>query len=76
MRVCVGSPSIFSTRKCRSATLAIWGRCRDRHDLGALAEPPQRVGDAVRGLSADACVDLVEDHRLAACDCGDGERDA
>ena len=27
MRVCVGSPGIFSTRKCRSATLAICGRC-------------------------------------------------
>jgi hypothetical protein len=27
MRVCVGSPAIFSTRKWRSATLAICGRC-------------------------------------------------
>ena len=27
MRVCVGSPGTFSTRKCRSATLAICGRC-------------------------------------------------
>src|SRR5262249_33518806 len=27
MRVWVGSPGTFSTRKWRSATLAIWGRC-------------------------------------------------
>ena len=27
IRVCVGSPGTFSTRKCASATLAIWGRC-------------------------------------------------
>ena len=25
--VCVGSPATFSTRKCRSARVAIWGRC-------------------------------------------------
>ena len=64
MRVCVGSPGIFSTLKCRSATLAICGQVRDRDHLRALAEPAQRLADRVRRLAADARVDLVEDDRL------------
>ena len=49
---------------------------RDREHLRALGEPLQRRGDGVGGLAADARVDLVEDHRLAAADRRDRERDA
>jgi hypothetical protein len=38
----------------------------DRHDLSALREPLQCLGDTVRGLSSDTRVDLVEHHRLTA----------
>ena len=76
MRVCVGSPGIFSTRKCRSATLAICGRCVIVITCARSASRPQRLGDAMRGLAADAGVDLVEDHRLAARDGSDRQRDA
>ena len=49
IRVCVGSPGTFSTRKWRSATLAICGQVRDRDDLRPLGEPAQGLGDRVRG---------------------------
>ena len=39
---------------------------RDRHDLCPLRKTLKRLRDPVRGLAADACVDLVEHHRLAA----------
>src|SRR5690242_17061377 len=52
------------------------GQVRDRDDLRAPGEPPERVGDRVRRHAADAGVDLVEDHRLPAGDGGDRERDA
>jgi hypothetical protein len=47
-----------------------------RGHLRPLREPLQELADGVRGLAADARIDLVEDHRLAAADCCDGERDA
>ena len=75
MRVCVGSPGTFSTRKCRSATLAICGRCVIVITCARSASRCNVSRDAVRRLAADACVDLVEDHRLAATDGGDRERD-
>ena len=49
---------------------------RDRDHLRAGAEALQRTADRVRGLAADARVDLVEDHRRPAADRGDRERDA
>ena len=49
---------------------------RDRDHLRARGEPLKRLADRVRRLAADARVDLVEDHRLAAGDGGDRERDA
>ena len=49
---------------------------RDRDHLRARGQARERVGDAVRGRAADARVDLVEDHRLAAADGGDRQRDA
>ena len=52
------------------------GQVRDRDHLRALREPLQGLRDRVRGLAADAGVDLVEDHRLPAGDRGDRERDA
>src|SRR5215213_4904023 len=39
---------------------------RDRDDLRAQGEAPQRFCDRVGGRPADARVDLVEDDRLAA----------
>ena len=48
---------------------------RDRDDLRAVGEAAQRLADGVRGLAADAGVDLVEHHRLAAADGRDRERD-
>ena len=48
---------------------------RDRDDLGALGQALERAADGVRGLAADARVELVEDERRAARDRGDGERD-
>ena len=47
MRVCVGSPGTFSTRKCRSARLAICGRCVI---VTTCAAPASR-----RSVSATAC---------------------
>ena len=75
MRVCVGSPGVFSTRKWRSASAAICGQVRDRYDLRPLGEPLQESADGVRRLAADACVDLVEDKRVTARDGCDRERD-
>src|SRR2546430_12057809 len=49
---------------------------RDRHDLCALGETAQRIGNAMCRLAAYAGVDLVEDHRLAARHSRDGERNA
>ena len=75
MRVWVGSPATFSTRKCRSATLAICGRCVIVSTC-APSDSLWRVGrDRMRGHSADARVDLVEDERLAARHRGERERD-
>ena len=48
----------------------------DGDHLRALGQPLQRAADGMRGLAADACVDLVEDHRVAASDGGDRERDS
>ena len=75
MRVCVGSPGTFSTRKWRSARARDLGKVGDRDDLGVPGEPAERVSDRMRGPAADPGVDLVEDHGLAACDGGDRERD-
>src|ERR671935_3336945 len=36
------------------------GQMRDRENLSPSREPPERVPDRVRGVAADACVDLVE----------------
>src|SRR5207253_5029575 len=52
------------------------GEVRDRHDLRTRGEAAQRFRDAVRGLAADACVDLVEHHRLAACNSCNRKRDS
>ena len=68
MRVWVGSPGTFSTRKCRSASAAICGRCVIVITCARSREPLQDAADGVRGLAADAGVDLVEDERLAARD--------
>ena len=75
IRVCVGSPGTFSTRKCAVGDARDLRQVRDRDHLRALGEPPQRLGDGVRGRAADARVDLVEDDRLAARDGRDRERD-
>ena len=75
MRVCVGSPGTFSTRKWRSATLAICGRCVIVSDLCPPGEPLQRLAHRVRRAAADARVDLVEDERLAAAYRRDREGD-
>ena len=63
IRVCVGSPGTFSTRKCASAALAICGRCVIVRSCARAGEPGERVGDRVRRPPADAGVDLVEDDR-------------
>ena len=76
IRVCVGSPGTFSTRKCVSATLAICGRCVIVSTWARSARRWQRGGDRVRGHAADAGVDLVEDERLAPGDGSERERDA
>ena len=76
IRVCVGSPGIFSTLKCRSATLAICGRCVIVITCARSASRRKRLADRVRGLAADSRVDLVEDHRLATADGRDRKRDA
>ena len=76
IRVWVGSPGTFSTRKWRSARLAICGRWVIVTTWARLAEPLEGAADRVRRLAADAGVDLVEDHRLAAADRRDRERDA
>ena len=77
MRVCVGSPGTFSTRKCRSAHARDLRQVRDRQDLRAAPRGAASVSPtACAVLAADARVDLVEDHRLAARDGGDRERDA
>ena len=46
MRVCVGSPGTFSTRKCAVGDARDLRQVRDRHHLRALGEPAQRLGDA------------------------------
>ena len=76
MRVCVGSPGTFSTRKWRVGDARDLREVRDREHLGALGEALQRRGDGVRGHAADARVDLVEDERLAPGDGSERERDA
>ena len=76
MRVCVGSPGIFSTRKCRSARLAICGRCVIVITCARAARRASVSATPCAVVPADAGVDLVEDHRLAAADRGDRERDA
>jgi hypothetical protein len=43
---------------------------RDRDHLCPSSEATQGLADGVGGLTANACVDLVEDHRLAATDGG------
>src|SRR5579884_3077786 len=48
---------------------------RDRDHLRALGQPAEEPADGVRGLAADARVDLVEDERVAARDGGDRQRD-
>ena len=48
---------------------------RDRDHLRALGGSRERATDGVRGLAADARVDLVEDERVAAGDDRDRERD-
>ncbi len=48
----------------------------DRDHLGARGQAPERLAHGVRGLAADAGVDLVEHHRLAAADRGDRECDS
>ncbi len=53
----------------------LW-QVRDRDHLRPFGEPLQRGRDRVRGLAADARVDLVEDERLAPADRSDRERDA
>ena len=49
---------------------------RDRDHLRPPGEAAERLADRVCGLAADAGVDLVEDHRLAAADRGDRKGDA
>src|SRR5207244_9637588 len=51
------------------------GKVRDRHDLSVLGESPEQSANRVRGLAADAGVDLVEDERVPARDGGDRQRD-
>ena len=65
MRVCVGSPGIFSTRKCAVGDARDLREMRDRQHLRALGEALERRRDGVRRDAADAGVDLVEDERLA-----------
>ena len=50
------------------------GEVRDRDHLRAPRQALQRLADRVRGLAADAGVDLVEDQRVAAGDRGDRQR--
>ena len=73
--MCVGSPGTFSTRKCAVGDARDLREVRDREHLRALGEPLQRRGDRVRGHAADACVDLVEDERLAPGDGSEREGD-
>src|ERR671936_516810 len=51
------------------------GQVRDRDHLRALAQPLERLRNRVSRLAADAGVDLVEEHRLAAGDRRDRQRD-
>ena len=71
-----GRPAPSRRGRCVSAHARDLRQVRDRDHLRALGEPLEHVGDRVRGDAADAGVDLVEDHRLAARDGGDRERDA
>ena len=71
-----GRPATFSTQKWRSASAAICGRCVIVITCARSDEPLEDAADGVRGLAADAGVDLVEDERLAAGDRRDRERDA
>ena len=58
-----------------------FGRARDLRQVGdrdhlrALGEPRQCLGHAMSGDTADTCIDLVEDERLASSDRGEGEGD-
>ena len=76
IRVWVGSPGTFSTRKCRSASAAICGRCVIVITCARSARRWSTRPTALRGLAADPGVDLVEDERLAARDRRDREGDA
>ena len=75
IRVCVGSPGTFSTLKCRSARPGDLRQVRDRDHLRLLRGARERTTDGVRGLAADARVELVEDERVAARDDRDRQRD-
>ena len=75
IRVCVGSPGDLLDAEVAVGEARDLRQVRDRDDLRAAGEPAQRLADGVRGLAADAGVDLVEDHRLAAADGRDRERD-
>src|SRR5512146_1066546 len=48
----------------------------DRDHLRPLCQPTERTADGVGGLAADARIDLVEHHRLAARDGGNRQRHA
>ena len=76
MRVCVGSPGDLLHPEVPVRDARNLREVRDRHHLCALGQPAERLGDPVRRLAADAGVDLVEDHRLAARDGGDRQCDA
>ena len=71
-----GRPATFSTRKWRSARLAICGRCVIVTTCARSASRRSVSPTACAVCAADAGVDLVEHHRLAAADGGDRERDA
>ena len=75
MRVCDGSPGHLLDAEVTLSTTCDLRKMGDRHDLRLVGEPPQRLADRVVRLPADARVDLVEDHRLAAAHRCDRERD-
>ena len=75
IRVWVGSPGTFSTRKWASATLAICGRCVIVSTCARVAKSTEDLCDTVRSDAADPGIDLVEDDRLAPGDRGQGKRD-
>ena len=75
IRVCVGSPGTFSTRKCVVGDARDLREVRDREHLRPLREALERGGDRMCGHAADARVDLVEHERLAAGHRRECERD-